>query len=117
MGVSAAHGSRKGRRPVAPVGRYPGVIAICLALVACGGGAANVRSVSLRMRGSPPNATVTIDDRLVGPLDVVAARCVALAPGKHRISVEANDYLPWDRIIEATEAPVVLDVQLVRVPD
>jgi hypothetical protein len=77
------------------------------------------RTVSMRMVGSPPNATVTIDDQFVGTLDVVARRGVALPPGSHRVSVEAAGYLPWDRIVEATEGsgPVRLDVQLTRVPD
>jgi hypothetical protein len=75
------------------------------------------KTVSLRMKGKPPNATVTIDDVLVGPLDVVAARGVALPPGAHRISVEANGYLPWDKVVEAREQAVVLDVSLVPIPD
>ncbi len=69
------------------------------------------------MRGEPPQAMVTIDDRIVGRLDVVAARGVAVAPGAHRISIEAEGYFPWDKIVEATEAPVMLDVKLERVPD
>lgn len=84
---------------------------------ACAGNVANVRSVSLRMRGGPPGATVTIDDRMVGRLDVVATRGVALPPGKHRVSVEAEGFIPWDQEIEATEAPVVLDVKLEPIPD
>jgi hypothetical protein len=87
-----------------------------LALVACGPPAA-VRTVPMRMRGAPPDATVTIDDHIVGRLDVVAARGVALPAGTHRVSVEREGYLPWDKIIEAREAPVVLDVRLERVPD
>ena len=76
-------------------------------------------TVSLRMRGAPPNATVTIDDMLVGPLDVVQARGVGLPPGAHRISVEASGYLPWDKVVQATEGagPVQLDVVLVKIPD
>jgi hypothetical protein len=86
-------------------------------LAACGGNVANVHSVSLRMRGGPPGATVTIDDRIVGRLDVVATRGVALPPGKHRVSVEAEGFLPWDKEIEAAEAPVLLDVKLEPIPD
>jgi len=69
------------------------------------------------MRGGPPEATVTIDDQLAGSLDIVAARGVALLPGQHRISVEAPGYVPFDRIIEAKDAPVRLEVQLVPIPD
>lgn len=73
----------------------------------------------MRLVGSPPNASVTIDDQFVGTLEVVVRRGVALPPGKHRVSVEAAGYLPWDQIVEAKEGagPVRLDVRLVRVPD
>jgi hypothetical protein len=89
---------------------------LSFSLAACGP-AARARAVSLRMAGGPPEATVTIDDVIVGRLDVVHARGVALSPGKHRISVEAEGYLPWDRIVEATDAPVRLDITLAKVPD
>jgi hypothetical protein len=73
----------------------------------------------MRMTGSPPTATVTIDDHYVGTLDVVGARGVALPEGPHRISVEAPGYFSWDRIVEMKEGqgPVRLAVDLVRVPD
>ncbi len=100
-----------------PYARAAASILLMSLAVACGGNAANVRSVSLRMRGGPPRATVTIDDRVVGPLDVVAARGVALPPGKHRVSVEAEGFLPWDKEVEATGAPLVLDVTLEPIPD
>jgi len=71
------------------------------------------------MVGSPPNATVTIDDIFVGRLDLVSARGVALPVGEHRVSVEAPGYLPWDKLVEAKEgqSPVRLDVRLVATPD
>ncbi len=90
----------------------------CLLVGACSpavGPAA--RTVSLRMRGTPPNATVTIDDELVGSLEVVAARGVALPAGRHRLSVEAPGYLPYDAIIEAKDRLVQVDVVLVPIPD
>jgi hypothetical protein len=74
-------------------------------------------TVSLRVRGGPPNATVTIDDEYVGPLEVVQVRGVALPIGKHRVSVEAPGYLPVDKIVEAKDELVRLDVQLVPIPD
>jgi hypothetical protein len=74
-------------------------------------------SVSLRMRGTPPEATVTIDDHFVGPLDVVAARGVALPKGSHRISVEADGYFPWDKQVDARDKPVEIEVRLTAIPD
>jgi PEGA domain len=75
--------------------------------------------VSMRMAGSPPNASVVIDDRFVGTLELVMARGVAVPAGSHRVSVEAPGYLPWDKIVEAKEGapPVRLDVRLTPVPD
>jgi hypothetical protein len=73
--------------------------------------------VSLRTSGNVPDAAVTIDDQYIGSLKYVSKRGVALPPGKHRITVERAGYFPWDRLIEATEQPVVLDIQMVPVPD
>ena len=94
---------------------------VALALVgalACGPPAAP-KTVSMRMVGGPPNASVTVDDTFVGTLEVVSRRGVALPPGTHRVSVEAPGHLPWDKVIEAKEgqAPVQLDVKLVAIPD
>src|SRR5262249_8797816 len=88
------------------------------ALVACGP-ARQPPTISMRMVGSPPNASVTIDDIFVGRLDLVSAHGVALPPGSHRISVEAPGYLPWDKIVEAKDpaSPVRLEVRLVPMPD
>src|SRR5207249_1571502 len=69
---------------------------LAVPLTACGH-APIVETVSMRMQGGPPNATVTIDERIVGSLDVIAARGVALPPGRHRVSVEAPGYFPWDQ--------------------
>jgi hypothetical protein len=84
----------------------------------CGGATtAGARTVSFRIHGGPARATVTIDDRIIGPLDVVAARGVALPSGRHRVSVEADGFLPFDRIVESDGTPIVLDVTLAPVPD
>jgi hypothetical protein len=96
---------------------------LALALVtatACGApGAGAAATVSLHMTGSPPEARVTIDDQIVGSLDMVEARGVALPPGHHRISVEAPGYFPFDTIVEAHEGEKVVRVQakLVPIPD
>ncbi len=76
-------------------------------------------TVSLRMTGGPPDARVTVDDQLVGTLDVVAVRGVAMPVGQHRISVERQGYFPYDTLVEAKEGqgPVKLEVKLVPVPE
>jgi hypothetical protein len=75
------------------------------------------QTVSLRLKGDVRDASVTIDDQYVGALAYVASRGVALPPGKHRITVEKTGYFPWDREVEATEAPIHLDVVLTKIPD
>lgn len=94
------------------------LLATVVASSACGP-AKEPKTVSMRMVGSPPNATVTIDDIFVGRLDLVAARGVALPVGQHRVSVEAPGFIPWDKIVEANEGqgPIRLDVRLVATPD
>jgi len=112
MGVSDAQA--RTRRALAAC-----AVIASLAAGACGPSGEGARTVSLRMRGGPPEATVTIDEQIVGSLAMVTARGVALPPGVHRISVEAAGFLPWDQIVEAKDvsAPLRLDVSLVPVPD
>lgn len=88
-----------------------------MALGACRPAESPKRTVSLRIQGSPPEAMVTIDDEVVGTLDVVEARGVALPPGQHRITVEAPGYFPHDRIVVAKDRKILLKIQLVPVPD
>lgn len=87
-----------------------------LLLVACGGSG---KTVSLRVASStgPSNASVTIDDIFVGTLDVVSKRGVGVPPGIHHVTVEAAGFLPWDKRVEATDAPLLLDVKLTPIPD
>ncbi len=75
------------------------------------------QTVPVRLRGTPPDATVTIDDQRIGQLAFVAARGMRVAPGRHHVTVEAAGYLPFDAALDAKDAPVVLDVELVRVPE
>lgn len=86
-------------------------------LVACG--PQKPATVSMRMIGGPPRASVTIDDEYVGALEIVQARGVALPPGKHHVTVEAAGYFPWDRVLDVAEGqgPIQLDARLVRIPD
>jgi hypothetical protein len=98
-----------------------GLAGILLGSIACSnvivGTEGRPQSVPLRLRGTPPDATVTIDDQRVGSLALVAARGMRVAPGKHRVTVEAAGFLPFDAVIEAKDAVVALDVKLVPVPD
>lgn len=92
-------------------------ISLVLAAVLAAGCGAGMQTVSLRVKGNIPDAAVTIDDQYLGSLAYVSKRGVAMPPGKHRVTVEKPGYFPWDRMIEATEQPVHLDVVLVPIPD
>jgi hypothetical protein len=76
-------------------------------------------TISLRVRGTPASATVIIDEEALGTLDFVAAHGVALPPGKHRITVHASGYFPWDHEVEAKlgAGPIRLQVALIPIPD
>ncbi len=76
-------------------------------------------TVSMRMRGAPADATVIIDDQVLGTLELVMARGVALPAGVHYITVKAPGYFPWDREVEARlgTGPIQLEAKLVPVPD
>ena len=90
---------------------------VAVQVTACGGPPAKAPTVSLKLAGTPPSATVTIDDQRLGPLAYVAKRGVALPKGRHRVTVEADGYFPWDRLVEADGGPIVLQVELTKIPE
>src|SRR5712671_5274216 len=95
--------------------RYAMILALCPALLA----ACEVvpPTTSLRVKGAPIDASVTIDDQYIGFFGYVAKHGVAMPPGKHRITVEKTGFFPWDRVVEAADTPVTLDVVLTKIPD
>jgi PEGA domain len=76
-------------------------------------------TMSLRLEGSPADATVIVDDEALGTLDFVAAHGVALPPGVHHVTVKASGYFPWDHEVTAeVGAPLLrLKVALAPLPD
>ena len=75
-------------------------------------------SLSLsRSKESPRDASVLIDEEYIGVLGYVAARGVRLPSGKHRITIEKPGYFPWDRLVEAGNDPIHLDITLEPIPD
>jgi hypothetical protein len=97
------------------------VVGLALLVTACEVGFPHAArpTVSLRMHGKPPEAIVTIDEEMVGPLAVVAVRGVALPPGTHQVTVEAPGYFPWDKLVTADPGGaklIDLPVELIPVP-
>ena len=79
-------------------------------------------TTSLRLQpaaDAPAKARVIVDDQPIGSLEFVTRRGVALPPGKHRLTIEADGYLPWDQEVDAGDKGGVLnlDVKLVKKPD
>lgn len=97
--------------------RVSGLFVVLAGLLAAACTPMASQKVSLQMKGNVRDASVTIDDQYVGALAYVAARGVALPPGKHRITVEKTGYFPWDRVVEASGEPIHLDVVLTKIPD
>ena len=104
-------------RVMSKFARRTSLLVVCLLSWGCAASAP--QTVSLRMAGNAPDASVTIDDTYIGALAFVAKRGVAMPPGTHRITVEKPGYFPWDKLVEAKEGdpPVRLDVDLVKIPD
>jgi hypothetical protein len=94
------------------------VLVVCLSACAPAKGPSK-ETVSLRLQGNLPDATVIIDDQDLGSLAFVQSRGVALPIGVHRISVTAPGYFPWDKAVEAKPGGTLirLDVALAPVPD
>jgi hypothetical protein len=91
-----------------------------LALVACQGASApSAETVSFRLRGTPVDANVTIDDIQLGSVEYVATRGVALPKGVHHLTIEAPGYFPFDKELDAKVAskPIVVVVKLEPIPD
>jgi hypothetical protein len=93
---------------------------LVVVLAACSPAKPPTTSLRLAMlEDAPKNAKVTVDDQPIGSLAFVSKRGVALPPGKHRMTIEADGYLPWDAEIDAGEKGglIKLDVKLVKKPD
>jgi hypothetical protein len=73
---------------------------LAFAVLSCGAESPRPVTVSVRVEGTPAEASVTIDDVTVGRLDTVGARGLGLLPGPHRISVTAEGYFPSDQEIQ-----------------
>jgi len=99
--------------------RLRGLSLLGVCLFATGCAATTPQTISLRMTGNVPDASVTVDDQYLGALAFVAKQGVAMPPGRHRITVEKAGFFPWDRLVEAKEGdpPVKLSVELVKIPD
>ena len=110
------------RRWCLVVGRLSLLWSISVADFACAAAevAGKQATISLRMEGTPPDATVIVDEETVGSLDFVSAHGIALPPGAHHVTVSRSGYFPWDKVLDAKPGspPIRLPpLSLMPVPD
>jgi hypothetical protein len=86
-------------------------------VAACQAPRTAVRLSVERAAAAPRDASVYIDEQFVGFLGVVAARGVRLPEGEHRITVEKVGYFPWDQLVVSDRKPILLKVDLRKIPD
>jgi hypothetical protein len=94
------------------------LVALAVAGSACG--PQPIPAVTLKMQRTPEtpkNASVSIDEQYIGPLNVVASHGVRLPIGTHRITVEKDGYFPFDQLVTADRDDIRLVVKLEPVPD
>lgn len=72
----------------------------------------------LIVRGTPAEATVLVDEQPLGTLATVGAG-IALPPGQHRLTVQAQGYFPADVLLEIGREGGVHEqkVELVAIPE
>lgn len=94
---------------------------IALALAGSGCATMGLRSaVSMKVtRGedTPKDALVSIDGQYVAKLGTVVKRGVRVPEGEHRVSVERNGYFPFEAVIVSDRKPIVLNVEMLELPD
>jgi hypothetical protein len=91
--------------------------AVCAALIACGGAhKPKGRPAELRAVVEPPTAIVQVDEKFVGSARVLDKRPAQLAPGKHRVTVEAEGYFPHDVEVDLVPGVTTLQLKLRAVP-
>lgn len=87
-------------------------------LLGLGGCYGNLRPepAVLRVEVVPEDARVSIDDVFVGRARLTAVRPKELAPGSHRLTVEAPGYFPHDLDLELPAGETTVRVGLRPVP-
>jgi len=93
------------------------LFALTLVVTACGGAQkAKPPAAELRALVEPATANVQIDEHFVGSARVLAVRPARVAPGKHRVTVEAEGYFPHDVELDLPVGVTTLDLKLRAVP-
>lgn len=91
---------------------------LSLLFLGLGGCYGNLRPTpaALRVEVVPDDARVSVDDVFVGRARLTAARPKELAPGSHRLTIEAPGYFPHDLDLELPAGETTVRVQLRPVP-
>ena len=97
-------------------------IALSLAAAAaagCAGANGTVRGPTggIKLRCTPAEATVYVDDEYRGACTLFARRALPLAPGDHRLQVDASGHFPYYGEVNTSGIVQTLEVELVARPE
>lgn len=100
--------------------RTSGLVGVlAFALCACHGAKSTGPRSKLTLSGTPPEAAVLIDEQPIGTLAMVQKLGVALPPGQHRLTVQADGYFPADLLVDVDAHGGVIrrSIQLTALPE
>jgi hypothetical protein len=88
-------------------------------LAACAGANGTVRGPTggIKLRCTPADATVYVDDEYRGACTLFAERPLLLAAGDHRLQVDASGHFPYYGEVNTSGIVQTLEVELVARPD
>jgi len=70
----------------------------------------------IHLKGGTPDALVTMNDRYLGPLERLG-KGIRVEEGTYRITVEKDGYFPFDALVQVSETPVDVPIELTRIPE
>ena len=106
-------------KPRLRIGSIAMVLAAITLMSGCGAGQFGREGPrgTVRFKGDPRDATVSIDETHLGPIGMFEEKGVKLKPGTHRIVVEKEGYFPEYRLIEvAKNRLTTLEIKLREIP-
>lgn len=99
--------------------RAIGIGLVLAAVAGCAGanGARRGPTGGLRLRCTPADSTVYVDDEYRGACTLFARHALPLGQGAHRVEVDASGYFPYYGEVDTSGIVQVLEVELVARPD
>ena len=98
----------------------PCSLVVSLLLVSCGGAQRADRAPrgTLRFRGEPRDASLSIDETRLGPIYMFEKKGVLLLPGEHRVVIRAPLHFPEYHLVTVqANTTQIVEVKLRPIPD